>query len=112
MDGLRRDRLRRELTRLAEGDRSAFDPVFEATRPIVYRFAARALANQADAEDCAQHVLLRVFARASEFDPSRDALSWILGIAAWEVRTIRKKRARRKESFEAADVLVDGEVLA
>jgi RNA polymerase sigma-70 factor (ECF subfamily) len=107
MDTSRRDRLRRELTRLAEGDRSAFDPVYDAVWPLVRRFAARALQNQADAEDCAQRVLLRVFARASEFDRSRDALAWILGIAAWEVRTLRKARARRREAGEAEDKRVD-----
>jgi RNA polymerase sigma-70 factor (ECF subfamily) len=50
-----------------------------------------------DAGDVAQQTLLDVFSRAGEFDPSRDALAWILGIAAWNCRTARKKIARRRE---------------
>jgi RNA polymerase sigma-70 factor, ECF subfamily len=107
MDERRRDRLRRDLARLADGDRAAFDPVFEAAWPLVRSFATRALASDADAEDCAQHVLLRVFARAGEYDPERDALSWIFAIAAWEVRTIRKRRQRRRESFGEQDHRTD-----
>ena len=40
---------------------------------------------------------IRVFSRASEYDPERDALAWALGIAAWECRTLRRKRERRRE---------------
>jgi RNA polymerase sigma-70 factor (ECF subfamily) len=58
--------------------------------------AARCLPS-GDAEDAAQEALLRVFARASEFDPGRDALAWILGVAAWQIRTQRTKRRRRRE---------------
>lgn len=42
--------------------------------------------------------VLKVFSRASEYDPERDALVWALGIAAWECRTIRRKRERRGKS--------------
>ena len=46
-----------------------------------------------------QQALLKLFERASEFDPELDALSWALGIAAYEVRTARKWRLRRREDF-------------
>jgi len=87
---------------LADGDRSAFDAVFAALWPVLRRFAERALPDPAAAEDAAQSSLLKVFSRAAEFDPSRDALSWVLGIAAYECRTVRKRRARRREDLTAA----------
>jgi DNA-directed RNA polymerase specialized sigma24 family protein len=56
-----------------------------------------------DADDVAQQTLLDVFSRAAEFDPSRDALNWILGIAAWNCRTARKKTARRREEQRSVE---------
>ncbi len=38
-----------------------------------------------------------LFSRASEYDRARDALPWALGIAAWECRTLRRRRERRRE---------------
>lgn len=96
------------MTRLASGDRSAFRPVFEQVRPIVERFAARGLASEADAEDAAQQALIKVFARASSFDPSRDALAWILTLTTYEIRTIRKKHQRRREETSEALAAVAG----
>lgn len=88
--------LHEELTALARGDRAAFDPLFRRLWPLLRGFAERCL-PAAEAEDAAQEALLRVFKRASEFDPERDALAWVLGVAAWQVRTHRTKARRRRE---------------
>lgn len=85
------------MVRLADGDRDAFEPLYDALWPLLLRFARRALAGSPDAEDAAQGALMKVFARACEFDPDRDALSWALGIVAYECRTLRKKAHRRRE---------------
>jgi RNA polymerase sigma-70 factor (ECF subfamily) len=99
--------LQRDLTALARGERAAFDPVFRRLWPLLRGFAGRCL-PAGEAEDAAQEALLRVFARASEFDPRRDALSWILGVAAWQVRTMRTRaRRRREEPAEAMPVCAD-----
>jgi RNA polymerase sigma factor (sigma-70 family) len=84
------------MVRLADGDRSAFPPVYERLWPLLRRVTARHL-PEADAEDAAQEALLRIFRRASEFDPHRSALAWALGIARWEIRTARTRRHRRRE---------------
>lgn len=97
MDKRAREDLDRCMARLADGDRGAFDPVFARALPIVRRFVSGALHNAADADDVAQAALLKVFASAHRYDPARDALSWILGIAAFEVKTQRKKISRRRE---------------
>ena len=107
MDAGERSALQRDLTALARGDRAAFDPVFVRLWPLFRGFAGRCL-PPADAEDAAQEALLRVFSRASEFDPGRDALSWTLGVVAWQIRTARTGTRRRREehsvaALEAAD---------
>lgn len=94
-----RTELNRDLARLADGDRSAFHAVFTRLVPELRQFASRHLSGE-DAEDAAQQALVSLFARASEYDPERDALAWALGIVAWEVRTIRKRVQRRRESTD------------
>jgi RNA polymerase sigma-70 factor (ECF subfamily) len=85
------------MARLADGDRSAFAPAFGVLHPLLVRFCARLLPDGADAEDAAQAALLKVFTRAADFDASRDALPWVLSLAAYECRTSRKARQRRRE---------------
>ena len=99
MDAGGRAALQRDLTALASGDRGAFDPVFRRLWPLLRGFAGRCL-PAAEAEDVAQAALMRVFSRASEFDPRRDALSWALGVAAWEIRTAGTQARRRREDPE------------
>src|SRR5262249_33149070 len=43
----------------------------------------------------AQTALVKLFERVDRYDPRRGpALPWILGIAAWEARTVRQRRGR------------------
>src|SRR5690349_23529004 len=84
------------MGRLADGDRAVFGRVFALLWPRLRAFALRC-AGPADGEDAAQAAVLKVCSRASEYYPERDALVWALGIAAWECRTLRRKRGRRKE---------------
>jgi RNA polymerase sigma-70 factor (ECF subfamily) len=97
VDAGERAALQRDLTALARGERAAFDPVFQRLWPLLSGFAGRCL-PAAEAEDAAQDALLRVFSRASEFDRRRDALSWVLGVAAWQFRTVRTRARRRREA--------------
>ena len=91
-----RTQLDANLARLAEGDRSAFDPVFTALWPAVLGLSVR-LVGSADAEDVAARALGKVFERADEYDRTRPALAWVFGIAAWECRATLTRRRRRRE---------------
>ncbi len=96
MDQEERTRIGDLVVRLADGDRRAFDPLYDVLRPKVRRFAERAV-GVAEAEDVTQAVMLKVFERASSFEAGRDAVAWILGIAAFECRTARTRVRRRRE---------------
>ena len=85
------------MVRLADGDRSAFEGAYAVLWPAVLAFCKRALVP-ADAEDAAQLALLKVFERASTFQRDKDALTWAIAIAAWEVRTIRKRQLRSRST--------------
>jgi RNA polymerase sigma factor (sigma-70 family) len=91
------------MVRLADGDRTAFDGAYVLLWPALLGFCRRALAPN-DAEDAAQLALLKVFDRAATFQRDKDALTWAITIAAWEVRTIRKRHLRSKsKSIEPDD---------
>jgi RNA polymerase sigma-70 factor, ECF subfamily len=85
------------MTRLADGDRTAFSDVFERVWGPVLRLCRNLLKNDADAADAAQEALQKILERASDYDRTRPALPWSLAIAGWECRTILRKRGRRGE---------------
>lgn len=85
------------MARLADGDRSAFHAVFERLWPPTQRLCRHMLQHDADASDAAQEAMKKIFERASDYDPERPALPWALTIAAWECRTVLRRRARRRE---------------
>jgi RNA polymerase sigma-70 factor (ECF subfamily) len=86
------EQLDRLMARLAEGDRSAFDPLFRALYPRA-RGMARARLGAELASDAAQSALERVFARADEFTPGRPVLPWFYAIVANEVRCLARRHA-------------------
>lgn len=85
------------MTRLAEGDRAAFTPVFQLLWGPVLRFCKSLLGSEADAADAAQEAMQKILQRASDYDRARPAMPWAIAIAAWECKTIRRKRTRRRE---------------
>lgn len=88
------------MARLSKGDRDAFGPLYAELAPRALRFSMRRL-ERADAEDAAQSALMKVFARASEFQPGRAALPWFYAVVFNEVTAI----ARRKKPHAAAELL-------
>jgi RNA polymerase sigma-70 factor, ECF subfamily len=109
MDPAGQRQLQDLLTRLADGDRAAFPPAFALLWPVTRGFARSWLREDAAAEDAAQLALVRVFLRAAEFDPSRPALPWVIGIVANECRTLRRRTQRRREGpLAEAEDAADG----
>jgi len=112
VDAQGRQALQISLVRLSQGDRAAFEPVFTALWPLLSVLCARLLRDAALGEDAAQSALYKIFARASELDPERDAVAWAIGIAVWECKTLRKQAARRREDTtrarEAAPTAAEG----
>jgi RNA polymerase sigma-70 factor, ECF subfamily len=85
------------MARLADGNRSAFTPVFQLLWPSVHRTCLALVRNDADADDAAQQAMEKILTRASDYDPSRPALPWAVAIATWECRTLLRRRGRRRE---------------
>jgi RNA polymerase sigma-70 factor (ECF subfamily) len=97
------------MARLADGDRSAFDPLFRVLHPRAVRLAKLRLAD-ADALDAAQSALEKVFARASEFTPGRPVLPWFYAIAANEVHgSSRRAGVANRREGGALEVIAAGD---
>jgi RNA polymerase sigma-70 factor (ECF subfamily) len=97
------DRLDEGMARLADGDRSAIEVVFRALLPHVVRSCEKMLGPGQDADDAAQQSMEKVFAEAHRYDRTRRALPWVLAIAVWECRTVRRRRQRsRTVPFDAS----------
>ncbi|HEY0465934.1 MAG TPA: RNA polymerase sigma factor [Polyangiaceae bacterium] len=94
------------MDRLARGDRSAFDPLYVALQPRALRLAQLRL-GAALAKDVAQSALLRVFSRASEFEPGRPCLPWFYAIVANEIRSAKRGAARYVLDPSASEGLID-----
>lgn len=97
MDAARRRAIHDAMVRLSDGDRAAFPVLLDELWPVILAFARRGVGNEADAEDVAQNVFLRICSRTGDFDRSRDALSWAFGIAGYEIMTLRRRVQRRRE---------------
>jgi RNA polymerase sigma-70 factor (ECF subfamily) len=92
--------LNRDLSALADGDRSSFNRVYHRVWPVIRSYAAKLLENHSDSEDAAQESLLKVFSRAADYRKDADALTWIYTLTTYECMTIRQKRRRRREDTD------------
>ena len=111
IDRVERNEIQAGMVLLANGDRRAFRPVFDALHPLVLRWCRHLLRNDADAEDATQLALQKLFFQVSSFDVRGDALGWALAVATAECRTLARKRTRRRETADIplAALTVDGE---
>ena len=97
MDPARRRSINEALVRLADGDRSSLTVLMDELWPVLLAFSGRLIGERADAEDVAQETLIKVAARIADYDRQRDGLTWVYAMAAYEIRTWRRKRYRRRE---------------
>jgi RNA polymerase sigma-70 factor (ECF subfamily) len=86
----------------ASGASSADEPttaesVFAAYAPRVYALARRMLANDADAEDVTQDVLLRVVCKLDTFRGEAGLATWLHRVTVNAALIHRRKQSRRRE---------------
>ena len=79
------------------GDNAAWSELLRSSRGLVYSIFAQYTASPEDADDLVQEVLLRIWQRLGDYDPSRGELkSWIgtltrnLCVDAWRRSTMQR----------------------
>lgn len=95
VDEATRSLLNRSMAALADGDRSAFDSAYRILWPLLVNVITAISADRMIAEDIAQQAMLKILARLSTFDRSKDALAWSMTIAVNEYRSYRRKLGNR-----------------
>jgi len=109
MDEATRRLLNRSMAALADGDRHEFDPVYRTLWPLLVRFITILSGDRMIAEDMAQQAMLKILARVSTFDRSKDAVAWSMTIAVNEYRSYRRKLGNRVADyvFESSPEAID-----
>jgi RNA polymerase sigma-70 factor, ECF subfamily len=96
---LSRQDLVKALERTARGDRAAFEEVYAATAVKLYGIVIRILGQRDLAEDILQEVYIRVWQRASEFDPATGSpITWLATIA--RNRALDETRRKKMRSLD------------
>lgn len=77
-----REALRAAMVRLADGDSSALEEIYSATRVKLFGICLRILGDQKEAEDALQDVYINLWQRADRYDPERASpIAWLATFA-------------------------------
>jgi RNA polymerase sigma-70 factor, ECF subfamily len=80
-----------------EGTSTTAEEVFAAYAPRVYAVARRMLANDADAEDVTQDVLVQVLRKLDTFRGEACLATWLYRVTVNAALAHRRKQSRRRE---------------
>ena len=97
--------LERALEAVANGDRAAFEIVYQRTSVKLFGITLRILPERQEAEEVLQEVYLTVWQRAGAFDPARGtAMTWLITLARNRaLDRLRATRRRPSDPIELAD---------
>ncbi len=110
-----REALRAAMIRLGEGDKTALEEIYRATRVKLFGICLRILGDRKEAEDALQDVYVNLWQRADRYDPARASpIAWLAAFA--RNRAIDRLRMGRVRSgavgIEEAAPLADEAPLA
>jgi RNA polymerase sigma-70 factor (ECF subfamily) len=92
------------IARVAAGDRSAFDALYERYSSAVFGLAIKVLRDREAAEEAVQEIFWRVWKRAASFDRSRAFAPWLFGIAHnYCIDELRRRKVRPQAVYEDDD---------
>ena len=106
-------RLEDLLMSAGRGSAAAYEAVYVALLPVVYRLALRVVRDENLAEDVAQEALVEAWRKAASFDPAKGtAKAWVLTIAHRRAVDKVRREQRQRDQIEAesltAPTVVEG----
>jgi RNA polymerase sigma-70 factor, ECF subfamily len=105
------------ISRVALGDRAAFNALYQATSAKLFGVALRVLKNRTDAEDVMQETYVKIWHSAGKYQVSGySPITWLVTIARNtsidRIRVKRPQTAELDEAFELADTRATPEQVA
>jgi len=107
---LSRNDLNALVAAVAQGDRTAFEQLYDATRAKLYGVVLRILRRRELADEVIQETYLKIWGSAASFDPERaSAVTWMVTIARNRAIDLvrRRSEASLEEEPEAMEVADD-----
>ena len=81
------------IARLRQGDRAAFDAIYQRYFKRIYHFLDKRLRNSADTEEVVQEVFINVFSSIESFRGESPFAAWIFGLTR---RTLANRFKRKR----------------
>jgi RNA polymerase sigma-70 factor (ECF subfamily) len=91
------------MERAQNGDREAFQSLFEEVGPLIMRFLRRRLTDETEAEDVCQEVLIAVYRSRHTYQSDRPFEPWLFAIA----RKVAGEHLRRHRQHFGFQVLTE-----
>lgn len=90
------------INRIADGDRRAFDELYEKTKKIVYSIAISITKSPSDSDDITQETYIKIIEKAKDYQGNQKPLAWIYTITRnAAISSIRKnKKIEEIATFE------------
>lgn len=98
------------VNKAVKGDNSAFEALMEKHMGIIYNIALRMTANQDDAEDMTQEIMIKIFRSLGSFKGNSKFSTWIYRVAVNTcLDELKKKKNKKHLSLDAEISGDDGE---
>lgn len=98
------------VNKAVKGDNSAFEALMEKHMGIIYNIALRMAANQDDAEDMTQEIMIKIFRSLGSFKGNSKFSTWIYRVAVNTcLDELKKKKNKKHLSLDAEISGDDGE---
>jgi RNA polymerase sigma-70 factor (ECF subfamily) len=88
------------VERLRDGDRDAFDLLYDRFFPRVHRFLGRRLSNSADTDEITQEVFINLFSSLHTYRGDAPFAAWVFGVTR---RTLASRFKRRRHETVPLD---------
>ncbi len=98
------------ITKLREGNATAFKQLFDGYSTLVYNVSYRMLQNRQDAEDVMQEVFLRAYRSLKHFRAESQLSTWLCRIAV--NLSLNHQRRKKRERWLSLDVFSENQEAA
>ncbi|MBW2269060.1 MAG: RNA polymerase sigma factor [Deltaproteobacteria bacterium] len=95
------------IQRVIDGDREAFNEIYERYFPRVMGFVRKRIDNGADVEETVQEVFINIFSSLDSYRVEAPFAAWVFGVSRRTVASRFKRKNHKMISLEGSEEPVD-----